>query len=571
MAGAVGGRSACASQPLLTMARKPKAAAPPSPLVNFTTEDGLRRRAQRLGIGQLRLERDGDGLACKICYDAFGTMGDAAELVVLNTGIVLHAACAKRACEEQRLRELDTRGRHAQGDPRHEPKGAFYCEMTRVALLPREVSALQLTAWPADDEGWAPEGGDESDEGYASGGDEEGAFELEIGGGNVIGLEARFNAGGFGINDMASWHAGIHRGPIESVEEYSLLTLAVLYDRVHVVNWFLEHGAIADYETTRDYGCGPEYFHLSFLASMRSVETKSTAVLERLIAAGMRVDQVEETAGQSAISWAFASDVKEDVDTCVHSDGEEQALLNTLRVLLDAGGGTAINRETVGRTSMAIAITEYSPRTVRFMLDAGADPDGTCVYRTPLVEATCGVQSDTPANPEVISLLLERGADPNRVVGKPDHGSTVLGYALHNGLRAAKAVAPLLSDPRTDVNKGMPIAQLLTEEVSSAMHDNEVKEATESTLRLLLHDPRLNINLRGVAGKTALMLAVQCAPWAVPMLLRHKEINVTLADDQGRTALDHLVEKQASETPLPGDLFEEIERQLAAAAAPGSV
>ena len=48
------------------------------------------------------------------------------------------------------------------------------------------------------------------------------------------------------------------------------------------------------------------------------------------------------------------------------------------------------------------------------------------------------------------------------------------------------------------------------------------------------------------------------------MLLQHGDMDINLADGDGRTALDHLVQKQASETPLPGDVFEDLERQLAA-------
>ena len=88
----------------------------------------------------------------------------------------------------------------------------------------------------------------------------------------------------------------------------------------------------------------------------------------------------------------------------------------------------------------------------------------------------------------------------------------------------------------------------------------------DGLLELLLGDERLDVNPPAApGGQTPLMLAVQWSPWAVPLLLRHGNIDITLADDQGRTALDHLVQKQASDTPLPGDVFEELERQLAAA------
>ena len=151
-------------------------------------------------------------------------------------------------------------------------------------------------------------------------------------------------------------------------------------------------------------------------------------------------------------------------------------------------------------------------------------------------------------------------------------------------------VQRLLEDERTDPNRLFlphynyttgqkseltPLGQLLTASTPSAWSTKQTYTINRATrgvvqplLQLLLHDARLDINKPAASGgESALMLAVLWTPWAVPLLLRHEKVDVHCKDDKGRAALDLLLHKQASESPLSGDLFDELEAQLTAAQA----
>ena len=218
-------------------------------------------------------------------------------------------------------------------------------------------------------------------------------------------------------------------------------------------------------------------------------------------------------------------------------------------------------------------------KTMTMLIDAGANVNLPGEEVAPLFAA------DTV---ETYDLLLSRGANPNG----PDNQTSFLALECfravgHTRLRPAKGarifpiVRRLLDDDRTDVHLPMkvrindvmsrvtPIGFLLlgtfgTDRTVAPEHRVQ-QEDVQPLLQLLLGDARLDINLPvgHPGGRTPLMVAVQRSPWAVPMLLRHSGMDITLTDDQGRTALNHLVQKQASDTPLPGDVFEELERQLA--------
>ena len=135
----------------------------PPPTFAFQSRRGIERHA-RLRQTALRLHLDNGVPTCEICLDAFSDAGDAAQLVLFNTGHVFHRTCAARFCIEQRRRELAARSDRAEGDPSHTPTTAYYCELGRVALTAEEAGALALPAWPADAEGWLDDDYDEDDE-----------------------------------------------------------------------------------------------------------------------------------------------------------------------------------------------------------------------------------------------------------------------------------------------------------------------------------------------------------------------------------------------------------------------
>ena len=135
----------------------------PRPTFAFQSRTGIERHA-RLRQTALRLHLDNGVPTCEICLDAFSDAGDAAQLVLFNTGHVFHRTCAARFCIEQRRRELASRGRCRPDDAEHVPKTAYVCEFGRVALTAEEADALGLPAWPADAEGWLDDDDDEYDE-----------------------------------------------------------------------------------------------------------------------------------------------------------------------------------------------------------------------------------------------------------------------------------------------------------------------------------------------------------------------------------------------------------------------
>ena len=560
------------------MPRKPKpsAPAPPNPLIKFVNEDRLRRRAQRLGIDQLRLERDGDELECKLCYDTFGTTGDAAKLVVLHTGVVLHTACAKRACEEQKRRELDGRGRGPQGNDRHRPKAGYYCELTQRALLPREVSALQLEAWPADGEGWASDdGSDDNDD-----------------------LNDVLSA--INDDDVARMQQVMTRSGIEPdtlfnrshLMDWNFLMWAVEDNKVECARWLIAQGVDVNHTSYEDARFGDDADDLSddydpadgdfrdcavFLAVKTAVKHKDTRVLQLLLDANVDLTMYVEDVDEHSV-LLLALDVFETYRGANATTRAKDAFAaNLTRLLLRHGAGAVMDKG--GPSPLEEATSLGYVETMTVLLDAGANPS----YRTPLLDTKRLDSLDE------MELLLQRGSNPNG-----EHGDTSVlseflwdaSYGFNKPHKLFPKVGRLLADSRTNVNHAFinnqirvargaytPLGQLMTASTQRAWLLKPYNDSmpgldrgvVQPLLELLLADDRLKVNLpAGPGGETGLMLAVQWTPWAVPMLLRHGDMDINLTDDKGRTALDHLIDKQASHMPLPGDAFEDLERQLTA-------
>lgn len=120
-------------------------------------------------------------------------------------------------------------------------------------------------------------------------------------------------------------------------------------------------------------------------------------------------------------------------------------------------------------------------------------------------------------------------------------GATPTILAAYHG--SADVLGLLLS--RHDVNPNIRDLMHLCPAITWAVKRNQV-----STLRLLLEDDRVNVNLQDKNMETALMAAVIHQPDLVPVLLGCTRVNPRVADRNGRTPLSRAAQQRNPDTPL---------------------
>ena len=140
-------------------------------------------------------------------------------------------------------------------------------------------------------------------------------------------------------------------------------------------------------------------------------------------------------------------------------------------------------------------------------------------------------------NPKIITALLkDKRLDLSAV--KPPANDTALHVAINR--RAVSAVKLLLADPRVDINYANRLG-------FTPLH-RAVYARDFEILGLVLADPRLKVNDKDNKGLTALHIAVQRnSSNMVKMLLSDPRVNMDLTDKKGRTAYDLAVEGENSE------------------------
>ena len=410
----------------------------PPPTFAFRSRASIERHA-RARKTALRLHLDDGMPTCEICFQAFTTTGNAALLVLLNTGHVFHRACATRFCLEQRRRELTARGRRTEGDPSHTPKTAYYCEFGRAPLTTEEVDALELPAWPADGAGWALDS--DGEEASVSDEEDEGGEDLRklvdvLRDDNQNLLEEwvldRYNIHeridlrdviAFDEDDDDEWDEHVELLRELDVHYASVLMLAVFFGAKACATCLIDLGADVNFQTLHWRG---EPFHLAFVAAERATFRNDNAILELLLASGMRVDFVTEREwiNLTVLTYAlFGACDKMCEYEGYQEDCDDVSLLQTLRILIKAGADALINREGDG-TSLKIAVESHSVEVVRLLLDHGAavDVSSSSGWTALMFAAEKGRTG-------VVTLLLGKGAS----VDKVDHdGKTALDLARDN-------------------------------------------------------------------------------------------------------------------------------------------
>ena len=128
-----------------------------------------------------------------------------------------------------------------------------------------------------------------------------------------------------------------------------------------------------------------------------------------------------------------------------------------------------------------------------------------------------------------VTDLLSGGVDVN---AKNSDGGTALMLAAYGG---HPEVVRLLLEKGADVNVAMDVRDRATALMvaASMIYNGEV-------LKLLLENGSIDVNVAGSDGQTALMYAAGWKEWeTVSLLLAHPQIDVNKTDSAGLTALDH--------------------------------
>lgn len=120
-------------------------------------------------------------------------------------------------------------------------------------------------------------------------------------------------------------------------------------------------------------------------------------------------------------------------------------------------------------------------------------------------------------------------------------GATPITLAAYHG--SSDVLSLLLA--REDVNPNIRDRMYLCPAITWAVRRNQI-----STLRLLLKDKRVDVNLQDKNGETALMTAVINQPDLIPVLLGCARINPRVADRNGRTPLSRAAQQKNPDTPL---------------------
>lgn len=146
---------------------------------------------------------------------------------------------------------------------------------------------------------------------------------------------------------------------------------------------------------------------------------------------------------------------------------------------------------------------------------------------------------------EVVRLLLEWNFEYSSW-----DGDSALNMAI--GSASVDALDLLLKDGRFDVNEvcqeyGSPLHYAVRlagkgvrpgQYMVSDAHKHAVRKKRQDILTLLVSDPSVDINKRDFGGNTALHLAAESMyPESVRTLLMHADVDLTLVDRDGLTAL----------------------------------
>lgn len=234
-------------------------------------------------------------------------------------------------------------------------------------------------------------------------------------------------------------------------------------------------------------------------------------MLARLLKLGAQVN-ARNDANASALLWAAGD-------------------LTKTQILVRHGGDVNVRSDYLRTPLMVAARIPSGAATVRFLLDAGANPNPNA---HPATESSPLIEAATAAEPDVMQLLISRGADI-KAAGQP-----ALAMAIYN--RCPECRDLLL--------KGGVDAEASTGALSEVAHVAD----TESVRGLLDHGA--NVNYVDSFGRTPLMYAAgsDLLPLNVVRMLIEKGANVNAVDghqqapDSQLTVLD--VAQLRGNTPI---------------------
>jgi ankyrin repeat protein len=158
---------------------------------------------------------------------------------------------------------------------------------------------------------------------------------------------------------------------------------------------------------------------------------------------------------------------------------------------------------------------------VKQLLDSGLTPNDRWAGSLPLAGAVYGGQ------PEIVKLLLERGANVNAVDGNAGgRGETALHYAARSDAKSAAEIVALLLGSGAAVNVQ---DQAGNTPLMSALNHREIA--------LMLLAQGADVNLRDTGGNTALMYAAaRHLPGMIQILMKHGA-DINAQNNAGTTAL----------------------------------
>jgi ankyrin repeat protein len=190
------------------------------------------------------------------------------------------------------------------------------------------------------------------------------------------------------------------------------LSLACTNASTPMVTALLAHGAHAN-DALPDGGA---------TALMTCARTGNVTAVAQLVAHGADVNAAETVKGQSALMWAIAENHPDVARLLIEAGANagaaskrgftpllfaaQQGNLASARIVLKAG--VDVNAAAPGGSSpLLVAVESGHAEVAEFLVDAGADVNAMAAGRSALHAA---VQE---ARPELVTLLLARGADPN--------------------------------------------------------------------------------------------------------------------------------------------------------------
>ncbi|KAL5042082.1 ankyrin repeat-containing domain protein [Aspergillus fruticulosus] len=206
--------------------------------------------------------------------------------------------------------------------------------------------------------------------------------------------------------------------------------------------------------------------------------------------------------------------------------------------------------------AIIVAVESKDVRCLKAVLDAGADPN--TLYRpdrpryfsdgpraeTPLMAAALAdtygwPESHSSSKVPLVSLLLERGADPLRVLSSEETKAGTWTTVFHEICHYHGLVSLILST--TDINLGLDtvngdgVTPLL---IPCRLFKNRASEHGDSTPRHLIL-AGANIHATDPNGSTPLHLAVRSGLCSIVTLLLEKGASVSATDNAGYTPLHY--------------------------------